>query len=107
MGCRTRRVLGGLLLILPLLVLPAMAQGPNNVKWSLSLEPASAAPGSKVLARIEGQIDPGWHLYSMTSAGAIPTTIKVASNAAFEKVRIFQAPAKKAYDCLLYTSRCV
>ena len=98
MGCRTRRVLGGLLLILPLLVLPAMAQGPNNVKWSLSLEPASAAPGSKVLARIEGQIDPGWHLYSMTSAGAIPTTIKVASNAAFEKVRVFQAPPKKAHD---------
>ena len=83
---------------MPLLALPAVAQGPNNVKWSLSLEPRAAAPGSKVLARLEGQIDPGWHLYSMTSAGAIPTTIKVAANAAVEKIRVFPAPPKKAYD---------
>ena len=83
---------------MPLLALPAVAQGPNNVKWSLSLEPRAAAPGSKVLARLEGQIDPGWHLYSTTSAGAIPTTIKVAANAAVEKIRVFPAPPKKAYD---------
>jgi thiol:disulfide interchange protein DsbD len=50
------------------------------------------------MARVEGQIDPGWHVYSMTSAGAIPTTIRLAPNAAIEKVRVFQAPAKKAYD---------
>jgi thiol:disulfide interchange protein DsbD len=84
--------------LLLLMLLPALAQGPNNVKWSLSLEPASAAPGSKVLARLDGRIDPGWHLYSMSSAGAIPTTIKVVPNAAVEKVRVFQAPPKKAYD---------
>jgi len=98
MGCRTRRVLGETLLVLLLPALPALAQGPNNVDWSLSLEPVSAAPGSKVMARLEGRIDPGWHLYSMTSAGAIPTAIKVAGNAAVEKVRVFQAPPKKAYD---------
>jgi len=50
------------------------------------------------MARLEGQIDPGWHVYSTTSEGAIPTTIKVAGNAAVEKVRVFQAPPKKAYD---------
>src|ERR1017187_9311850 len=98
MGCRTRSVLGWLLLVMPLLALPAVAQGPNNEKWSSSLEPRAAAPGSKVLAGLEGQIDPGWHLYSMTSAGAIPTTIKVAANAAVEKIRVFPAPPKKAYD---------
>ena len=84
--------------VLLLAALPALAQGPNNVKWSLALEPAAVAPGSKVLARLEAQIDPGWHVYSMTSAGAIPTTVKVAPNAAVEKVRVFQAPPKKAYD---------
>src|SRR5271166_5436535 len=84
--------------ILLLAALPALAQGPNNVKWSLSLDPAAAAPGSSVLARLEARIDPGWHVYSMTSAGAIPTTIKLAANAAVEKVRVFQAPPKKAYD---------
>ena len=86
------------LLLLAALPALALAQGPNNVHWSLSLEPAAAAPGSKVLARLEARIDPGWHVYSMTSAGAIPTTVKVAANAAVEKVRVFQAPPKKAYD---------
>ncbi|MGA2591774.1 MAG: cytochrome c biogenesis protein CcdA [Bryobacteraceae bacterium] len=75
-----------------------LAQGPNNVNWSLSLEPATASPGSKVLARLEGKIDPGWHLYSMTTAAAIPTTVKAAANAAVDKVRVFQAPPKKSYD---------
>jgi thiol:disulfide interchange protein len=95
MGCGTRGVLAGLLV---LLALPAVAQGPNNVNWSLSLEPATAAPGSKVLARLEGQIDSGWHVYSMSSAGAVPTTVKLSPNAAVDKVRLFQAPPKKAYD---------
>ena len=34
----------------------------------------------------------------MTSAGAIPTTVKLAPNAAVEKVSVFQSPPKKAYD---------
>ena len=100
MGRRTRGLLAKLALTAALLLaaLPALAQGPNNVSWTLSLEPAAAAPGSKVLARLEGRIDPGWHVYSMTSAGAIPTTIKVAPHAGIEKVRIFQAPPKKTFD---------
>ena len=93
-GRRCRKLLP-LLAALPAL---ALAQGPNNVQWSLSLEPAAAAPGSLVLARLEARIDPGWHVYSTTSAGAIPTTVKMAANAAVEKVRLFQAPPKKAYD---------
>jgi thiol:disulfide interchange protein len=108
MGYRTRRLLVPIahalvraafpLMGTLLFLLPALAQGPNNVNWSLSLESASASPGSKTLARLEGRLDPGWHLYSMSSAGAIPTTIKVTPNAAVEKVRVFQAPPKKAYD---------
>ena len=86
------------LLLLAALPALALAQGPHNVQWSLSLEPAAAAPGSLVLARLEARIDPGWHVYSMTSAGAIPTSVKLAANAAVEKVRLFQAPPKKAYD---------
>lgn len=74
------------------------AQGPNYVKWTLTLDPPSAAPGSKVTARLEGHIDAGWHLYSMTTAAAVPTTIKVAPNPAVEKARMFQAPPKRAYD---------
>jgi thiol:disulfide interchange protein DsbD len=81
-----------------LLPFPAVAQGPNNVQWTLSLDPATAAPGSKVLAHLEGRLDPGWHVYSMTSAGAIPTSVKLAANAAVGKMKVFQAPPKKAYD---------
>ncbi|HVN02823.1 MAG TPA: protein-disulfide reductase DsbD domain-containing protein, partial [Bryobacteraceae bacterium] len=85
--------------LLLLAALPLLgAQGPNYVHWTLSLDPASAAPGAKVTARLEGQIDSGWHLYSMTTAAAIPTTIKVAANPAVDKIRIFQAPPKRAYD---------
>jgi len=98
MGCRTRRVLDWLPLVITMLALPALGQGPNNVNWTLTLDPAAAAPGSKVLARLEARLDPGWHMYSMTSAGAIPTTVKLATNAAVGKVRIFQAPPKKAFD---------
>jgi hypothetical protein len=104
MGCGTRRVLGVAQALLPAastllsMQMLLLAQGPNNVNWSLTLGPATAAPGSKVVARLEGKIDPGWHLYSMTTAAAIPTTVKVAANAAVDKVRVFQAPPKKSYD---------
>ena len=76
----------------------AFAQGPNYVQWSLTLDPATAAPGSKVLARLEGKIDSGWHLYSMSTAAAIPTSVKLAPNPAIAGSRVFQAPFKKAYD---------
>ena len=79
----------------------ALAQGigSNQVKWSLTADPSSAAPGSTVLARMTGQIDPGWHLYSLSTPGAIPTTIQIAPNPAIEeKVRVLQPPPRKAFD---------
>src|SRR5690242_15945632 len=94
MGCRTRRILSSLFF----LAVGAFAQTPDQVKWSLNLEPSTVAPGAKVLARLAGSIDPGWHVYSMTTAAAIPTTVKVAANAAVEKFRVFQASPKKAFD---------
>jgi thiol:disulfide interchange protein len=77
----------------------AQSIGSNQVKWSLAVEPAAAAPGSKVLARMTGQIDPGWHLYSLSTPGAIPTTISVAPNPAIDqKFRTLQPPPHKAFD---------
>jgi thiol:disulfide interchange protein len=99
MGRRTRRVLTGRAAWPVLCLLTCLSlQAQQNVRWSLTLEPASAAPGAKVLAHLDGAIDPGWHLYSMTSAAAKPTTIKLAPNPAVDKVRLFQAAPKKAYD---------
>ena len=87
-----------LALLLLAAALPAAAQGPNYVRWSLTLDPPTAAPGATVIARLAGSIDPGWHVYSMSTAAAIPTTLKLAPNPAVADSRVFQAPFKKAYD---------
>src|SRR5581483_9253818 len=76
----------------------AQGYGSNQVKWSLAVEPGSAAPGGKVLARMTGQIDPGWHLYSLSTPGAIPTTIQLAGNPPVEKYRVLQPPPRRAFD---------
>ncbi len=79
-----------------LLVLGAFAQ--DQVKWDLALDPGAAAPGGRVLARMTGHIDTGWHIYSMSTAEAIPTTIQVAPNVAIARYRVLQPPPKRAFD---------
>ncbi|HXP62517.1 MAG TPA: cytochrome c biogenesis protein CcdA, partial [Dongiaceae bacterium] len=74
------------------------AQRPEYVKWTLEAEPASAPPGGKVLLRITGRIQPGWHLYSGSTAGGIPTSFKVGPDTVVERVRLFQPPPKRAFD---------
>ena len=78
----------------------ALAQGigSNQVKWSLAVQAASAPPGAKVLAKLTGQIDPGWHLYSLSTPGAIQTTVQLAPNAAVESYRVLQPPPKRKFD---------
>ncbi len=76
----------------------AQGIGSNQVKWSLTLEPTAAPPGGKVLARMTGAIDPGWHLYSLSTPGAIPTVITVADNPAVEKLRVLQPPPHRKFD---------
>jgi thiol:disulfide interchange protein len=70
----------------------------NQVKWDLSLAPAAASPGSKVLARMRGQIDPDWHIYSMSAAGAIPTTIELDPSPVVESFRVLEPAPKRAFD---------
>jgi thiol:disulfide interchange protein DsbD len=73
------------------------AQGSNHVNWSLEVTPASAPPGAKVLARLRAKIDPGWHLYSLsTPPPPVATTIQLAPNSAVSIVRVLQpAPILK------------
>lgn len=72
----------------------------NQVKWSLTLDPPAAAPGSKVLGRLEAGIEPGWHMYSMTrvTGANVPTTIKLAPNPAIESVRVLQPQPHRLFD---------
>jgi thiol:disulfide interchange protein DsbD len=92
---RVHRRLGSISLSL-LFALPTFAQ--NQVSWRLSLDPTSAPPGAKVLARMTGQIEQGWHIYSMSTASAIPTTIQLAPNPVVEKYRVLQPKPKRAFD---------
>jgi hypothetical protein len=70
----------------------------NQVQWQLAVEPAAAPPGSTVLARMTGRIETGWHIYSMSSASAIPTTIQLAPNAVVDRYRVLQPAPHKAFD---------
>ena len=70
----------------------------QHVAWKLSVEPPSAPPGAKVLLRMAGRIDEGWHLYSMSTPAAIPTKIQLAPNPAIAKIRFLQPKPKRAFD---------
>src|SRR5439155_20609356 len=79
---------------------PTRAEKLDPAKWSLDLQPAAAAPGSKVVARLAAKIEPGWHLYSLTTpaGGPIATTIRIADNAAVVRFRVFEPAPKRAFD---------
>jgi thiol:disulfide interchange protein len=71
----------------------------NHVQWTMALDPATAAPGATVLAKLTAQVDPDWHMYSLTTPpGPIPTTIKTVSVAAIEKVTFLEPPPVRKYD---------
>jgi thiol:disulfide interchange protein DsbD len=77
----------------------AQSESFNHVRWAMTLEPASAAPGSTVIARLEATIDSGWHMYSLsTPPGPIPTTIKTVNGAGIANVTFFEPPPIRKYD---------
>jgi thiol:disulfide interchange protein DsbD len=72
----------------------------DHVHWDLSA-PASAAPGSRFIARLHATIDSGWHLYSLTTPqpGPVATTIKITGgNEAVAGVRLFEPKPITQYD---------
>src|SRR6266496_736894 len=74
------------------------AQRPEYVKWTVPAEPVAAAPGGKVLLRVGGRIEPGWHLYSGSTRGGIPTSFRVGPESVVDRVRLLQPPPKRAFD---------
>ncbi len=82
-----------------LLLGAACAQRLDPVQWSLSVEPPASPPGSKVLARLTATIDPGWHLYSLsTPKGPIPTTVRLLDNPAIARYQIYQPRPDVQFD---------
>ncbi len=71
----------------------------NHVKWSMTIDQASVAPGGALMAKLHADIDPGWHMYSLTTPpGPIPTTIKTIDSAAVDQFTIFEPPPIRQYD---------
>ena len=85
-------------LFLPLMCSAAFAQT-QHVAWSVDVAPNPAAPGGKALVRVAATLEPGWHLYSGSSAAGIPTSFQLTpACATIEKSRMLQPPPKRAYD---------
>jgi thiol:disulfide interchange protein DsbD len=78
---------------------PAFAQK-DLVKWSLTLDPSTAPPGSTITGKLEARIDPGWHMYSFTPVkGAnIPSTLKVSETSPVSEFKLLQPAPKRAVD---------
>src|SRR5690348_1578266 len=69
----------------------------QHVTWTVTAEPAKAAPGSKILLRVNGKIEDDWHLYSMSTRGAMPTRFTV-TGAAVDTMRPLQPKPNVAHD---------
>jgi thiol:disulfide interchange protein len=81
-------------------VLAVPLQAADHVQWQLTA-PASAAPGSKFLAKLTATIDPGWHLYSPTTPqpGPIRTTIRMRDDGlSLAGYRVFQPTPETQFD---------
>jgi thiol:disulfide interchange protein len=76
-----------------------LAQRLDPVQWVLSVEPSSAPPGSKVVARLTARLEPGWHLYSLsTPAGPIPTSLRLAENLSVSGHKVYQPRPVVTFD---------
>jgi thiol:disulfide interchange protein len=84
------------LTLLIAITVTASAQALDPVKWSLTVEPSTAPPGAKILAHLTATIDPGWHLYGLsTPPPSRPTTIKLPG---YDTLQIYNQEPKRAFD---------
>jgi len=71
----------------------------GHVKWALEFPQASAKPGAKVTAKLTARIDPGWHLYSLsTPPPPVATSIQLLENPVFEHARVLQPTPVRKHD---------
>ncbi len=72
----------------------------DPVQWTLAFDSKAAPPGGHALGRLTAKIDPGWHLYSLTTppGGPNPTTIKLAPNAAVASGKVFEPQPVRKLD---------
>jgi thiol:disulfide interchange protein len=83
-----------------LALVSSFAAAEDPVQWTLAFDSKAAAPGSHVLARFTGTIQPHWHVYSMTTpqGGPNPTTASIADNPAVAGFKIYQSKPVRKLD---------
>jgi thiol:disulfide interchange protein len=89
-------VVCGLVLAVP----AAFAQPASHADWTLASDVKKAPPGSTVPLRLTAKIEPGWHIYSMTTpkGGGKPTTIALAEDPSVESFTVYQAKPDRKFD---------
>jgi len=71
----------------------------DPVQWKFTFDSNTAPPGSKILGRLTAKIEPGWHLYSLTTPRPpIATTAVLAENPAVASFKVFQPKAVVKLD---------
>ena len=72
----------------------------DPVQWTFGFVSQSAPPGSHVLGKLTPKIEPGWHLYSLTTppGGPNPTKIKLADIPAVAGLKIYQPKPDRKFD---------
>ncbi len=92
--------LAGLAVLCSLFMAAPAALAQNEAHWTLSADIAKAPPGTTVPLRLTAKIDPGWHIYSMTTpkGGGTPTTVVLAEDPAIESFTQYQPKPKRQFD---------
>jgi len=81
-------------LILAAALAPIFAAVEDPVHWTLTFDSKSVPPGSKFIGHLTAKIDPGWHLYSLTTPRPpIATTAVLAENPAVAGFKVYQPKA--------------
>jgi len=78
----------------------AFGQRLDPVQWTLTSDAASVQAGASVPLHLKATVQPGWHLYSLTTpkGGPIPTTAGLTQHPAVASVRFFQPPPVRKFD---------
>jgi thiol:disulfide interchange protein len=91
--------------LLPLLAAGSLwSQSLNPAHWTLAPSAQKVRPGAAFTAELKLQLDPPWHMYSLTTpkpgpnGGPIATTIRLAETPAISKVRLLQPSPKRKFD---------
>src|SRR5437016_10388199 len=98
LGIRSNTLFPSFLILITALA-PTLSAVEDPVHWTLTFDSKSVPPGSKFLGHLTAKIDPGWHLYSLTTPRPpIATTAVLAESPAVAGFKVYQPKASVKLD---------